>query len=431
MKRLAAALLLTFLAPGLALAAEPTRDEDRREWIQLFDGKSLDGWVPKIAGYETGVELRGHLPRRERRAEGRRTTSTRAASRGRFGHLFYRQPFSHYVIRVEYRFLGEQAKDGPAWAFRNSGIMIHGQPPETMRKDQDFPISIEVQLLGGTSRDGQPRTTGNLCTPGTNVVMKGKLVTDHCVNSTSKRYDGEQWVTAEVEVHGSGKVVHRINGESVLEYEQPQIGGGNVANFDPAQKQDGKLLEGGLDLAAGGEPPGRVPQGGAAEPRRLHGPEGRQLQELLREGRPRELPVQVGVLPRRAGVARCRGADRGLPAGDRIGQNGELLRGAATSPAGGARLSEVKTALANQGTGLGRLSRFRRSPQKLRSRGNVSSPDEGRCERLPRRRPGARRVGPQGDRDRRDRDARPDGDPRGVRGAAAAARARASPARCT
>ena len=244
MKRLAAALLLTFLAPGLALAAEPTRDEDRREWIQLFDGKSLDGWVPKIAGYETGVNF-GDTFRVENGVLKASYDKYQGSFAGRFGHLFYRQPFSHYVIRVEYRFLGEQAKDGPAWAFRNSGIMIHGQPPETMRKDQDFPICIEVQLLGGTSRDGQPRTTGNLCTPGTNVVMKGKLVTDHCVNSTSKRYDGEQWVTAEVEVHGSGKVVHRINGESVLEYEQPQIGGGNVANFDPAQKQDGKLLEGG------------------------------------------------------------------------------------------------------------------------------------------------------------------------------------------
>ena len=95
---------------------------------------------------------------------------------GRFGHLFYKTPFSHYVLVVEYRFVGEQAKDGPDWAFRNSGVMIHGQPVETMQKDQDFPISIEVQLLGGRG-DGKPRPTANLCTPGTNVVMNGKLVT--------------------------------------------------------------------------------------------------------------------------------------------------------------------------------------------------------------------------------------------------------------
>ena len=241
MKRLAAAALLTLFA-GPVLAADS--DRDRREWVPLFDGKSLAGWTAKITGYETGTNF-GDTFRVENGVLKVSYDQYEGRFANRFGHLFYRQPFSHYVIRVEYRFLGEQVQDGPAWAFRNSGIMIHGQPAQTMRKEQDFPICIEVQLLGGTGKDGQPRTTGNLCTPGTNVVMNGKLVTEHCVSSTSKRLDGEQWVTAEVEVHGAGKVVHRINGETVLEYEQPQIGGGNVANFDPAVKQDGKVLEGG------------------------------------------------------------------------------------------------------------------------------------------------------------------------------------------
>jgi hypothetical protein len=162
----------------------------------------------------------------------------------RFGHLFYRTAFSHYVIAVEYRFTGEQAKGAPDWAFRNSGIMIHGQPVETMKKEQDFPISIEVQLLGGRG-DGTSRSTANLCTPGTNVVMNGKLETRHCVDSTSKTFDGDQWVRVEVEVHGAGVITHRVNGEAVLSYEKPQIGGGNVANHDPAVKKDGQLLTGG------------------------------------------------------------------------------------------------------------------------------------------------------------------------------------------
>jgi hypothetical protein len=140
--------------------------------------------------------------------------------------------------------VGEQAKDGPDWAFRNSGAMIHGQPVETMQKDQDFPISIEVQLLGGRG-DGKPRPTANLCTPGTNVVMDGKLVTAHCVDSTSKTFDGDQWVRVEVEVHGAGVITHKVNGETVLSYEKAQIGGGNVSKHDPAVKKDGQLLEGG------------------------------------------------------------------------------------------------------------------------------------------------------------------------------------------
>ena len=146
----------------------------------------------------------------------------------RFGHIFYKQKFSNYRIAVEYRFTGEQAPGGPAWAFRNSGIMIHCQPPETMKKDQDFPISIEVQLLGG--RETGERTTANLCTPGTNVEMGGKLETRHCINSTSQTYRGDQWVRVEVEVHGGGVVRHIIDGKTVIEYEKPQIGGGNVNN---------------------------------------------------------------------------------------------------------------------------------------------------------------------------------------------------------
>jgi hypothetical protein len=132
--------------------------------------------------------------------------------------------------------------------------MIHGQPVETMRKDQDFPISIEVQFLGGRG-DGKPRSTANLCTPGTNVVMKGALVTAHCVESSSKTFDGDQWVRVEVEVHGASVVTHRVNGETVLSYEKPQLGGGNVAKHDPALMKDGQLLEGGsISLQAESHP---------------------------------------------------------------------------------------------------------------------------------------------------------------------------------
>jgi hypothetical protein len=232
-------LLLTLL---LAPARTPAGDAETKEWIPLFDGKSLAGWVPKITGYEAGENF-GNTFRVENGVL-KVSYDRYDAFRNRFGHLFYEMPFSHYVIAVEYRFTGEQEKGGPDWAFRNSGIMIHGQPVETMGKDQDFPISIEVQLLGGRG-DGKPRPTANLCTPGTNVVMDGRLVTAHCVESTSKTFDGDQWVRVEAEVHGDGRIVHRVNGETVLAYEKPQIGGGNVAGYDPAVKKDGLLLAGG------------------------------------------------------------------------------------------------------------------------------------------------------------------------------------------
>ena len=85
--------------------------------------------------------------------------------------------------------------------------------------------------------------------------MNGKLETAHCVDSTSKTFDGDQWVRVEVEVHGDGVITHKVNGETVLSYEKPQIGGGNVARYDPAVKKDGQLLAGGsISLQAESHP---------------------------------------------------------------------------------------------------------------------------------------------------------------------------------
>jgi hypothetical protein len=221
------------------------------EWIQLFDGKSLDGWTPKFAGSDAGVNFRNTF----RVENGVLKVSYDGYHRfeNQFGHLFYKTPFSHYVIAVEYRFVGERTPGAPDWAIRNSGIMIHGQSPESMTRDQDFPISIEVQLLGGDGTHDRP--TANLCTPGTHVVMNGKLETEHCIDSRSKTFHGDQWVRVEAEVHGSGIIIHRVNGEEVLRYEKPQIGGGVVTNYDPSVKKDGQLLESGtISLQAESSP---------------------------------------------------------------------------------------------------------------------------------------------------------------------------------
>jgi hypothetical protein len=248
MRKLAGVAVITGIALALTLTAgagAAQRDPDRREWVQLFNGRDLNDWLIKFRGYDLGNNLHDTFRVEDGLLKVR--YDKWPAFNGEFGHIFYREPFSYYLLAAEYRFVGEQVRPAPSglgWAIRNNGLMLHAPHPKTMLKDQDFPISIEVQLLGGLG-DRKPRTTANLCTPGTHVEMNGKLHTAHCTNSTSKTYDGDQWVRVEVVVHGNDVIRHMVEGVTVLEYQHPQIGGGAASPTDPAVKIDGTPLTGG------------------------------------------------------------------------------------------------------------------------------------------------------------------------------------------
>jgi hypothetical protein len=229
-------------------AESPLAQPGDDEWISLFNGKDLSGWTAKIRGHELGDNYADTF----RVADGMLTVSydkyidadfmsldgKNNPTWEKFGHLFYKEQFSHYILRVEYRFVGNQVKNGPGWAFRNNGLMLHGQDPATMTKDQSFPVSIEVQLLGG---DGtKERSTLNLCTPGTNVELNGKLYTDHCTNSSAPTFHGDDWVTVEVEVRGNEIIRHKVDGQTVLEYSKPQY---DERDADAKRLiKDGKLM---------------------------------------------------------------------------------------------------------------------------------------------------------------------------------------------
>lgn len=233
-------LLVAIAITGFSCASLMNRN-DEVKWISLFNGKDLNDWTVKITQHEVNDNFANTF----RVEDG----LLKVAYDGyenfdeKYGHLAYNKPFSAYLLRVEYRFVGEQVAGGPGWAYRNSGAMLHGQDPNTMLKDQDFPISIEAQLLGGDGKND--RSTGNLCTPGTQVEMNGEPFTPHCINSSSKTYHGDQWVRAEFLVLGDSVIHHIIEGDTVLSYQKPQVGGGSVSNFNPAVKQDGKLLSSG------------------------------------------------------------------------------------------------------------------------------------------------------------------------------------------
>jgi len=233
---------LALLALAPILAGVPRQEQEKpapppeEHWIPLFNGKDLTGWTPKIAGHELGDNFANTF-----RVEGgvlKVAYDGYQTFEGRFGHLFYERAFARYRLRIEYRFTGEQVPGAPDWALRNSGVMLHGQRPETMTKEQEFPVSIEVQFLGG---DGtHPRSTANLCTPGTNVVMGGELVTRHCTDSSSPTFHGDQWVRVEIEVRGNELVRHLVDGKEVLAYSAPQL--------DPNDPDAQRLLAAGAPL---------------------------------------------------------------------------------------------------------------------------------------------------------------------------------------
>jgi len=219
-----------------------TEEASKEEWLALFNGKDLEGWIPKIKGYELGENF-GNTFRVE---DGLLKVSYDEYDtyNFRFGHLFYEKPFSHYRLKVEYRFVGEQMPGVGDWAYKNNGVMLHGQAPETMGIDQDFPISLEAQMLGGNGSEERP--TGNLCTPGTHVVMNGKLEKEHCIMANNApTYHGDEWVTLEILALGDSLIQHIVAGKVVMEYSQPVIGGGVVNGYNEAVKIDGTPITGG------------------------------------------------------------------------------------------------------------------------------------------------------------------------------------------
>jgi hypothetical protein len=245
MKKLFTCGLLILTLTGMA------QKKKANGWIQLFNGKDLTGWDIKIKGHDLNENYGNTFRVEDGLLKVRYDQYTNFNEQ--YGHLFYKKNFSAYLIVVEYRFVGEQVAGGPGWALRNSGIMLHGQSAASMGKDQDFPISLEEQLLGGNGKD--PRSTANLCTPGTNVVMNGKLIKDHCISSTSKTYPGEQWVRAAALVLGDSVIKHIVFNDTVIVYNKPQTGGGNVINADNALMKEGRLLkEGSISLQSESHP---------------------------------------------------------------------------------------------------------------------------------------------------------------------------------
>ena len=233
MKRIAGMVLCLVAGPVMAQAVA---GEDPREWHSLFNGKDLSGWTIKIAKHPLGENYRDTF----RVEDGMIKVAYDKYGKfdEQFGHLYSNQAYSHYILRLDYKITGTAVADSPPWAKLNSGVMIHSQSPLTLELNQLWPASMEFQFLAAGSSAG--KQTGNVCTPGTNLELKGKLVTDHIIESTAKMPALDEWVTVEVEVRGNDEVIHRVNGVEVLRYQHPQL--------DPREDSAQKLMAAGAPL---------------------------------------------------------------------------------------------------------------------------------------------------------------------------------------
>ncbi|HEX5555447.1 MAG TPA: DUF1080 domain-containing protein [Chitinophagaceae bacterium] len=235
-------LISVFLLLSVLTAC--SRQSPKNGWIQLFDGKDLKGWEVKIAGFPLNDNF-AHTFRVDSGLLKVSYDGYDSLMKGRYGHIFYKKKFSAYLVVAEYRFYGSQLKDAPRWAFLNNGIMLHCQDPKTMTLLQDYPISLECQLLGSDST--VKNHNGNVCTPGTNIMIDGQLITSHCTSSTSGPSPRSEWTHVEALVLGDSIIKHIVGKDTVMVYEKPTVGGGNVNHYDPAYKdpRNGQPLKSG------------------------------------------------------------------------------------------------------------------------------------------------------------------------------------------
>lgn len=252
MLKLSAVLVLSIVISSCGgTDSKATHDSAEKTWQSIFNGKNLDGWTAKFQHHESGENYANTF--RVVNGAIQVNYDDYKQFEERYGHLFYKNPYTAFHLKFDYRFTDQWMEDAPSYTYRNSGVMFHSQAPETILKEQDWPISVEYQMLADAG-DGNLRPTGNMCSPGTEVIFNGEMDPRHCINSDSPTFPWDEWVHAELIVYGDSLVIHKVNGEKVLEYTHPQIGGGVANRFNPDYKVDGKLLkEGYIGLQAEGQ----------------------------------------------------------------------------------------------------------------------------------------------------------------------------------
>ena len=216
--------IILFLLATLYLSCNPAikdvapNKQAAFKWVDIFNGKNLDGWTMKINGYPLGENFANTFRVEEGILKVRYDGYGENFS-DRFGAFFYNKKLGNYRLKVEYRFVGETAPGAPEWGYRDSGVQFHSQSPTSMKIDQPFPICLEYNLHGGNGTEERP--VGAICANGMKVEINGQFNSSYCTPATAQRtFHGDQWVTLEIAVI-DGQITHFVNGEEILSYANP------------------------------------------------------------------------------------------------------------------------------------------------------------------------------------------------------------------
>jgi hypothetical protein len=227
-----------------------THESPKNKWTGLFNGKNLDDWQVKIAGYKLGENF-GNTFRVENGILSVRYDKYDSFS-NKFGALYYNKKFSNYRLRVEYRFVGETTRGAPSWGYRDGGIQYHCQSPQSLGLTQSFPVCLEYNLHGGNGRDERP--VGEICASGTYVEINGKRNQSYCTPASIKRtFHGDQWVIAEIEIR-DGQIKHYVNGEEILQFQNPRYDPNHAVGRTLIVNGDDKVKDGYISLQSNSHP---------------------------------------------------------------------------------------------------------------------------------------------------------------------------------
>ena len=78
------------------------KQASKEEWQSLFNGKDLTGWDLKIAGHEMNDNYKNTFLVEENMM--RVNYKEYQNFDAKYGHIYYKTPYSYYRVRFEYRF---------------------------------------------------------------------------------------------------------------------------------------------------------------------------------------------------------------------------------------------------------------------------------------------------------------------------------------